>query len=505
MPLPAHVDYRSGELLLGNSFSIAPTRYTDARLRRAIDRFTDRLSRQTGVPFYEEARPADLMIECAGAGPAYPTLGEDETYQLSVTAEGARLSAATTTGVLRGLETLLQLAGPVERGIRIPAVEIADSPRFPWRGFMLDVSRHWIPLPVVLRNLDAMAAVKLNVFHWHLSDDQGFRMESKRFPRLQEFGSDGRFYTQKDAREVVEYARDRGIRVIPEFDMPGHASSWLAAYPDFGSASGPYSVARTWGVFQPTLDPTREELYRFLDSFIGEMAALFPDPGFHIGGDEIEDTQWKASSSIQDFEKAHGIADSHALHAYFNTRLQRILAKYGKTFIGWDEVLDPGLAPTAIIQSWRDSASLSDAARKGYRALLSGGYYLDYLKPAAEHYAVDPLEAQALTLKPEELARILGGEGCHVDRVRERGDGGLAGVAADGRHRGALLVAARGPRPSVDVCAAGAGESEPRLDRYRAPHELVAHVGSSEWRPGHSGPGYFGRSRRGAGNCGAKG
>jgi hexosaminidase len=277
---------------------------------------------------------------------------------------------------------------------------------------MLDVSRHWMPLEVVKRNLDAMAAVKLNVFHWHLSDDQGFRVESKRFPKLQELGSDGNFYTQSEIRQVVDYARDRGIRVIPEFDVPGHTTSWFVGYPELASAPGPYSIERTWGIFQPTLDPTREETYRFLDDLIGEMAALFPDPYFHIGGDEVDDTQWKNSAAIQKFARDHQFATSQALHAYFNRRVQEIVQKHGKVMIGWDEVLAPGLAANTVIQSWRGQEALAEASRKGYRGVLSFGYYLDHMNPTSFHYAVDPLGGAAGALDSGQAARVLGGEAC---------------------------------------------------------------------------------------------
>jgi hexosaminidase len=415
MPLPAHADYPPGELRIDNSFRVVNHGYTDQRLARAIQRFTASLSRQTGIPFIGPASESQLTLECAAPSPAYPALGEDESYKLQISGAGAHLTAPTTTGAMRGLETLLQLAGPGEHGMRFPAVEIDDRPRFPWRGLMLDVSRHWMPLPVVLRNLDAMAAVKLNVFHWHLSDDQGFRVESKLFPKLQRKGSDGLFYTQDEVRLAVEYARDRGIRVIPEFDVPGHTTSWFAAYPELASAPGTYSIERTWGIFKPTIDPSRETTYVFLDSLFGEMAGLFPDPVFHIGGDEVEDTQWKESAAIQQFQKRHALKDSQALHAWFNTRLQEILKRYGKTLMGWDEVLDPGLAPGAIIQSWRGADSLAEAAHKGYRGVLSAGYYLDHLLPASQHYAVDPFDGATATLGPGEAALILGAEACMWD------------------------------------------------------------------------------------------
>jgi hexosaminidase len=277
---------------------------------------------------------------------------------------------------------------------------------------MLDASRHWMPVEVVLRNLEAMAAVKLNVFHWHLSDDQGFRVESKRYPRLQQLGSDGHFYAQDEIRQVVAFAAGRGIRVIPEFDIPGHSSALLTGYPELASGPGPYSIERRWGIFQPTLDPTKPQVYEFLDAFIGEMAALFPDPCFHIGGDEVDDAQWKASPAIQEFERRNKLSGSPALQAWFTLKVQEILRKHGKTMVGWDEIFQPGLDHEAVIQSWRGPDSLAESAKKGYRGLLSYGYYLDYLKHAATYYANDPLSGATANLTPEQTARILGGEAC---------------------------------------------------------------------------------------------
>jgi hexosaminidase len=415
MPMPERVTPAAGAMKIDSSFRVATTGYTDARLEGAIKRFTLRLAQQTGLPIPSPQPPAPsprLVVGCQSRGPDYPTLGEDESYQLDISPTGARLTAHTVTGVLRGLETFLQLVRPGPDGFEAPAVRIEDQPRFPWRGLMLDVARHWMPVAVVERNLNAMAAVKLNVFHWHLSDDQGFRVESKRYPKLQEDGSDGQFYTQAEVREVVAYARDRGIRVVPEFDIPGHTTAWFAGYPELASTPGPYRIERKWGVFRPTMDPTREETYVFLDGLIGEMAALFPDPFFHIGGDEVVGTQWRQSSSIQSFARAHGFTSNQALQAYFNRRVEKLLKKHGKTMVGWDEVLAGELAPETVIQSWRGPASLAEAAAKGYRSLLSFGYYLDHLEPASVAYANDPLAGAAATLNPSQAARILGGEAC---------------------------------------------------------------------------------------------
>jgi hexosaminidase len=403
MPMPAKVVRGSGQLRIDASFRIVSIDTKDTRLDDAIDRLRTKVLRQAGLSVIQPhtAKPA-LTIDCRQGLPEFPVLGEDEAYQLNVTSEGASLTARTCTGALRGMETFVQLVSSGPEGFYVPAVHIEDRPRYPWRGLMLDVSRHWMPVSVVERNLDGMAAVKLNVFHWHLSDDQGFRVESKRWPKLHELGSDGNYYTQSEIRHIVAYARDRGIRVIPEFDIPGHATSWVVGYPELASAPGPYEIQRRWGIFEPTLDPTREETYRFLDAFLDEIAPLFPDRFFHIGGDEVEETQWKRSASIQAFARDHGLADSAQLHAYFNRRLQELLKKHGKTMVGWDEVLAPGLASDTVIQSWRGAQSLAEAGKKGYRGILSSGYYLDHLLTASTHYAVDPGDGD----------NILGGEAC---------------------------------------------------------------------------------------------
>ncbi len=417
MPLPVTMRPGTGKLTLDSTFKAAllnaPDARSDARLVAAVGRFVVRLSRQTGIPMLglKDAAPK-LRILCAGAGSDYPTLGEDESYTLDVTSEGALLKAPALAGALHGLETFGQLVTLGQDGFEVPAIHIEDKPRFPWRGLMLDPGRHWMPLEVVKRNLDAMAAVKLNVFHWHLSEDQGFRVESKRFPKLHQEGSDGLFYTQDEIRGVVAYARDRGIRVVPEFDIPGHTTAWLVGYPELGTNPGPYEIGRKWGIYENALDPSREETYTFLDAFFEEMTALFPDPYFHIGGDEVLPKQWNASARVQAWAKEHNLKDAHAIQAYFNQRVQKLLQKHGKILIGWDEVLHPDLPQDIVVQSWRGQKSLAEAASKGYRGILSWGYYLDHLSPAAFHYGVDPMSGDADSLSPEQTRRILGGEMC---------------------------------------------------------------------------------------------
>ncbi len=415
MPTPVVMQIHPGILKLDRSFTVGITGYSDPRLQRAVQRFQDRVEGRTGVELRRgiasNGGAATLSIECAAASSKYPKLGEDESYSLEVGATQAILKADTVVGAMRGLETALQLVSANQGGYYLPLVNIRDTPRFAWRGLMIDVSRHWQPVEVIKRNIDGLAAVKMNVFHWHLTDDQGFRVESKRFPKLQGMGADGLYYTQEQVREVVIYAADRGVRVIPEFDMPGHTTSWFVGYPDLASGPGPYQIERKFGVFDPAMDPTREETYRFLDSFLGEMAELFPDEYIHIGGDENNGKQWKANPRIQQFMLRHELKDTAALQAYFNLRVLKILQKHGKKMIGWDEVLTPDLPKDVIVQSWRGTKSLADGARRGYRGILSQPYYFDHMAPAEYFYVNDPLPADS-DLTAEQAARVIGGESC---------------------------------------------------------------------------------------------
>jgi hexosaminidase len=413
MPVPASVKFHPERLAVDSSFKVATRGHSDARLLGGISRFMRRLEGRTVLTLAPGLAPDDqatpLIINCLGPGKNIPGVGENESYRIDITRRQALLTAPTVVGALRGLETLLQLLDADRNGYFLPGVQIDDQPRFPWRGLLIDVSRHFETMEVLKRNLDAMAAVKLNVFHWHLTEDQGFRVESKKLPKLHQLGSDGNYYTQDQVREIIAYARDRGIRVVPEFDIPGHSTSWLVGYPELGSAPGPYAIERRPGIFEPALDPTREEVYKFLETFLGEMAALFPDDYLHIGGDENEGKQWDRNPTIQAYMKQKGIKDNHALQAYFNTRLLKILQKHGKKMIGWDEILQPGLPNDVVIHSWRGTAALAEAARKGYDGILSNGYYIDLIQPASQHYVSDPLPADS-TLTPEEAKHVLGGE-----------------------------------------------------------------------------------------------
>ena len=438
MPVPRHVEFRSGAFVIRRDFNAAidgPAEGVAPRVERAVVRMIERLARQTGIPIQahlgSDLATADLRVVYQRAVPPNQEAEEDESYDLEVGPQGARLSATTPYGVLRGLETFLQLVELAPPGVgagtpaqaqtiselapepadwHVPSVTIADAPRFPWRGLLLDPGRHFLSLETIKRNLDAMAAVKLNVLHWHLTEDQGFRIESKVFPKLHELGSDGLYYTQDEVREIIAYARDRGIRVMPEFDMPGHATSWFVGYPELASAPGPYEITNTWGIQDAAMDPTREQTYDFLEAFIAEMAALFPDRYFHIGGDEVNGKQWSANAEIQQFIADQELGDNHGLQTHFNRRIQPLVAAQGKIMMGWDEIFQPGLPQDAVVHSWRGPEGIAAAARAGHRAVLSNGYYIDLSHPASEHYAVDPLGGPAAELTPAQRDLVLGGE-----------------------------------------------------------------------------------------------
>jgi len=415
MPVPANVQMGNGSLKIDAGFTVAINGHTDARLTGAAERFVERLSKQTGLLM--AMRPvngtkATLVVHVDRDSKQVQELGEDESYVLEVAPSGASLTAPTDLGALHGLQTFLQLVSVSPDGFVAPAVIIKDTPRFPWRGLMIDAARHFIPLEVLRRNIDGMEAVKMNVFHWHLSENQGFRVESRKFPKLHEMGSNGLYYTQDEIRGLIAYARERGIRVVPEFDLPGHSTAWFVGHPELASGPGPFTIERKWGVFDPAFDPTNDKVYKFLDEFIGEMAKLFPDHFFHVGGDEVNGKAWDANPKIQEFIRAHDLKGNAGLQLYFNKKLQGIVSKHGKSMVGWDEVLDPTLPKDIVIQSWRGQASLAEAAKQGYRGILSNGYYLDLGWSAARHYAVDPMSDAAAGLSAEEKQRILGGESC---------------------------------------------------------------------------------------------
>ncbi len=321
-----------------------------------------------------------LLVECNDESSGYPALNDHAAYTLSITETGVELKAESQWGCLAGLSTLEQL----EDNGTFPVAIVEDKPRFPWRGLMLDVARHFIEIGTLKRTIDVMAYFKLNVLHLHLTDDQGFRFWSSRYPEL----ASSKHYKPDELRDLVNFAADRGIRVVPEIDCPGHVTSWLVAHPEWGTelVEGP---SNKFGAHDACLDPTGR-LDRPLELLFEDLADVFPDDYVHFGGDEVQFSWWKKSSSIQTFMKDQNISNLVDVQAVFNKHVTKILRNLGKRPIGWDEVLHRNLPLDVVVQCWRGVHVRDVAIEAGYDSLLSAPYYLDLFFPADAHYGFDP-------------------------------------------------------------------------------------------------------------------
>jgi hexosaminidase len=402
LPRPTQVELGAGEMSLRDGFTVRYTDVQDERVTRAVGRLYDRISRKLGFvvmqkPVATTTPGLEIVIDKKSGDIQRVT--DDESYTLTVTPTGATLHAPEPLGALRGLETFYQLVFNTNDGYgALPVVKIDDRPRFPWRGLLLDVARHYMPLKQIEREVDGLAAVKMDVLHLHLSDDQSFRVESKKFPELTEKGSHGQFYTQEQIKDLVAYARDRGVRIVPEFDVPGHSTAWLAAFPDLAvQEADPNETFTQFGGYKNTLDPSNPKLMKTLDKLFGEMASLFPDEYFHIGGDEVDYTYWRQSAAIAAFKQKHHLQDEQAVQTYFNTELEKLLSKHHKKMMGWNEILHADLPKTTVIQSWIGVSALEEAVQRGYPVVVSLSYYLDNYMPAWFHYNVDPLHPDPQT------------------------------------------------------------------------------------------------------------
>ncbi|MEO8415949.1 MAG: family 20 glycosylhydrolase [Ginsengibacter sp.] len=415
MPAPAELKVNPNRVGINNQFRVSVIGPANSRIYAEASRFVRRLSNKTGIFLdkqgYITSKDNDisalLLVRVGRVGKL--TLGEDESYSIETGASQLTVTAATDLGAIHALETLLQLISTDTEGYYFPGVFIHDNPRFAWRGLLLDVALHFMPVDVVKRTLDGMAAVKMNVLHWHLCNDQGFRVESKIFPRLQDVASDGLYYTQEEIRGIVQYAAQRGIRVMPEFVVPAHTTAILTAYPEFASVKTNYHLERYFGVFDPVMDPTNEKLYAFLEKLFLEMSSLFPDEYFHIGGDENTGKDWNSTPHIKAFMKARGMKSAADLQTYFNRRLLPIIKKCGKTMMGWDEIFQPGLPKEIVIESWRGNESFYGSVKSGHPSVLAYGYYIDLIQPASYHYLNDPIP-DSVTLTADQRKLVLGGE-----------------------------------------------------------------------------------------------
>jgi hexosaminidase len=433
MPIPASVKLSKENYRLTDNFTITVTGLADDRLYKEASRFMQRLSEKTGLFF------KTWNITNANTNPSAPLkihsikkgivqVDMEESYALRVNNSEIKLSAASDIGAIRGLETLLQLVASDPNGFYFQGANIADHPRFAWRGLLLSQPYHFMPMDVIKRTLDAMAMVKMNVFHLYISDDQGYTIESKVFPKLHQKASGGNYFTHLQVAEIIEYADQRGIRVIPEIDLPGHSTAILTAFPELASNKRTYALQDHWGVFDPTIDPTQESTYVFLNTLLTEVASLFPDHYFHIGGDENTGNDWAKNQSIQAFMKKQGLQDAVALQNYFNKRIQKILQRSNKTIVGWDEILmkkmddakakayfekgefaqliETKVPKDIVVQSWRGMEALLASAKNGYKSILSKGYYIDLVQATDYHYLNDPIPYLNKVIIPDSEANF---------------------------------------------------------------------------------------------------
>jgi hexosaminidase len=446
MPVPQQVTVNGQKFRVRKDFSISISGNANDRLYREASRFRKRLAERAvlNMPAWtvdrrNDGSMASLVIKSDHPGTVQ--LEMEESYSLDVKGDGIRIEAASDIGAIRGLETLFQLLYSDKDGFYFQGVSVKDKPRFAWRGLLLSQPYHFMPLDVIKRMLDAMALVKLNVLHYYISDDQAWTIESKVYPKLHQQASHGEYLTQDQVREMIGYADQRGIRVVPEVDLPGHSTAFLTAFPELASIPRKYQLQDHWGVFDPSVDPTKTRTYEVLDTLLTEVASLFKDNYFHIGGDENNGKDWARSDSIQRFMAKEGLPTTVALQNHFNKKVRDILRRSNKTVVGWDEVLmkvmnsdsarnafesgrydqliHPSVPKDMVIQSWRGMEALLASAKNGYRSILSKGYYIDLVQPTSYHYLNDPYPEMNSEIIPDSEADLNRFESDITRKVKE--------------------------------------------------------------------------------------
>lgn len=438
IPRPSLCELRDGRLSVAGGMAIR----AEASLRETGRLLADALEKVTQRPWSvatlsDETRPnGDIVLRKTAAS---AELG-DEGYRLDVTADGVTIEASTPAGAFYGCQTLRQLFAPVadppkahsKTAWTIPCIHIVDRPRFAWRGMMLDSARHFQDKATVERYIDLLACYKMNRLHWHLTDDQGWRVEIKKYPRLTEVGAwrpnrnaelnrlpggaderYGGFYTQDDLREIVAYAAARNVTIVPEIEMPGHCLAMLAAYPELSCTGGSFTLGKTW-IYQDVCCAGNDRVFEFLDDVLTEVAGLFPSPWIHVGGDECPKNRWRQCPKCHARIQREGLRDESELQSYFIRRMAKIVEAKGRRLIGWDEILEGGLAPSATVQSWRGTSGGLAAARAGHDVIMSPGShcYLDHSYQALttkKSYSYEPIPPQ---LEPDRASHVLGIEGC---------------------------------------------------------------------------------------------
>lgn len=446
IPEPQSLVIANSAFIFNNDVTIS---YNSSELGQQASYFIDLIASTFDIKISEseEEGAGNLILKL---GSKKDTLGK-EGYLMNITEKRIAIRASSPSGIFYGLQSLFQilLSGNAisdddEKEIIIPTIKITDKPRFKYRGMHLDVCRHMFPVEFIKKYIDLLAYYKFNTFHWHLTEDQGWRIEIKKYPNLTEIGSQrketlighggktpfeydglpyGGYYTQDEIRSIVAYAAERQITVIPEIEMPGHSLAALASYPELGCTGGPYEVATRWGVFDD-IYCTKDETFEFLENVMLEVMDLFPSEYIHIGGDEAPKARWKECNTCQNTMKREGLKDEHELQSYFIQRMEKFLNKHGRKIIGWDEILEGGLAPNATVMSWRGTEGGIAAAKMGHDAIMTPGSHCYF-----DHYQADretePLaiggfttlekvysyEPVPVSFTEEEAAHILGAQG----------------------------------------------------------------------------------------------
>jgi hexosaminidase len=438
IPKPASVQVNPGNFTITKSTVIA---VKDKKDRSSAEFLNEYLQQVYGFKLDIKKKASKNYIRLA-TRKASGTAAKD-AYALNVTKDGVAIEGDTYAGTFHGVQTLLQLL-PAEKStsLQIPAVAVQDAPRFEYRGMHLDVGRHMFPISFLKKYINYLALHKMNYFHWHLTEDQGWRIEIKKYPKLTEVGGYrngtiigrypgtgntnqryGGFYTQEEAKEIVKYAADRHITVVPEIEMPGHSSAALLAYPELGCpGTGPYKVEETWGIFDDVYCAGKDSTFTFLQDVMDEVMAIFPSKYMHIGGDESPKANWKTCELCQKRIKDEGLEDEHELQSYFIQRMEKYINSKGRTIIGWDEILEGGLAPNAIVMSWRGVAGGIAAAQQNHYVIMTPGshVYFDHSQTQREDsvtiggyttvekvYSYDPIPEE---LTAEQAKYVLGAQ-----------------------------------------------------------------------------------------------
>lgn len=412
IPLAQKIELKAGfTFSLNEKVRIAFDKKNKVQKRNA-EFLNEFIHEKTGLTlkFSKSTNRANRIILAIDAKIEHP-----EGYRITIDSKKIVIAGKTEAGVFYGIQTLCKSI-PNDKNAQLPPVEITDEPRFNYRGMHFDVSRHFFSIDFVKKYIDIIALHHVNTFHWHLSDDQGWRIEIKKYPELTKTGSIrkktvigpynsgiydtipyGGYFTQEQIKEVVRYAAERYINIIPEIDMPGHMLAALTAYPNLGCTGGPYNVAGTWGIFDDVFCPGNEETFTFAQNVLDEVISLFPSKYIHIGGDECYKTKWKVCPKCQERIKMEGLfADSlhsaeNKLQSYFITRMEKFVNSKGRQIIGWDEILEGGLAPNAVVMSWRGTNGGIEAAKKGHKVIMTPNkyFYFDYYQ--SEDRANEPL------------------------------------------------------------------------------------------------------------------